>query len=77
MVGVGRIADLQAADHGRERVDDLVVAAAAGEDARLRDARLAVVHQRRELQAFDGGREIGVVEDDRGRLPAELEAARA
>ena len=59
---------------GRERVDDLVVVGAAGEDAGLRDARLAVVHERRELQALHRRGEVGVVEDDRGRLAAELEA---
>ena len=72
-----RVADAQRADHLDERVDDLVVTLAAGEDARLRDARLAVVHERRELEAFDGRGEVGVVEDDRGRLAAELEAVRA
>ena len=72
--GLGRVADREAADHRRHRVDDLVVARPAGEDARLRDARLAVVHERRHLQALDRGREVGVVEDDRGRLAAELEA---
>src|SRR5205814_7577533 len=36
-------------------------------------AGLAVVHQRRELEPFDGLLEVGVVEDDRGRLAAELE----
>ena len=60
-----------------ERVDDLVVAVARREDAGLRDARLAVVHQRRSARA---GRAVassrfGVVEDDRGRLAAELERA--
>src|ERR671911_2436906 len=54
------------ADHARHRIDDLVVAVAAGEDARLRDARLTVVHERRELEALDRGGEVGVVEDDRG-----------
>ena len=72
--GVGRVADREAADHRRDRVDDLVVTAPAGEDAGLRDARLAVVHERRHLQALDRGREVGVVEDDRRRLAAELEA---
>ena len=65
---------VEAADHRRQRVDDLVVALAAGEDARLRNARLAVVHQRRDLEPLDRGGEVGVVEDDRGRLAAELEA---
>src|SRR6266542_6065527 len=69
-----RIADRELADHARHGVDDCVVAVAAGADARLRDARLAVVHERGELEPLDGGREISVVEDDRSRLPAELEA---
>ena len=72
---VGRVADLEPTDHRRQRLDDLVVALARRQDAGLRDAGLTVVHQRRELQALDGGAEIGVVEDDRRRLPAELEAA--
>src|SRR5829696_5536738 len=69
-----RVADGERADHARQRVDHLVVAIAAGEDPRLRDAGLTVVHERRELQPFDGGGEIRVVQDDRGRLATELEA---
>ena len=57
-----------------ERLDDFVVALAAREDAGLRDARLTVVHERRELEPVHRGFEVGVVEDDRGRLAAELEA---
>src|SRR5436190_7153637 len=69
-----RVTDGERADHARHRVNDLVVAIAAGEDARLRDAGLTVVHERRELQPFDGGGEIRVIENDRGRFAAELEA---
>src|SRR5215471_15893220 len=58
----------------RERAHHLVVTVAAGEDARLRDAGLPVVHQRSELQPLDRSGQVGVVEDDRGRLAAELEA---
>ena len=61
------------ADHGAEGVDHLVVALPGCEDAGLGDACLAVVHERRHLEAVHGGGQVGVVEDDGGRLAAELE----
>ncbi len=72
--GVGGVADRHRAHRLGQRVDDPVVAAAAGEDAGLGDARLAVVHERGEPQARHRGVEVGVVEHDRGRLAAQLEA---
>ena len=73
--GVGRVADRHAAYGLGERAGHLVVAGARGEDPGLRDARLAVVHQRGELQPAHRGIEVGVVTDDRGRLAAELQRA--
>ena len=59
-----------------QRLDHLVVAGAAGEDAGLGDARLAVVHDARSGSSSGIERvDVGVVEDDRGRLAAELEGA--
>ena len=71
---VGGIAHLQTGHHLRERVDDLVVLALADQNAGLRHARLPVVHQAGHLQMLDGVIDVGVIEDDRRRLAAQLEA---
>ena len=60
----------------RERVDDLVVAVARHEDAALRAADLAVVHQAGLHELVEHRVvELDVVEHDRRRLAAELEGA--
>ena len=74
--GDGRVvgvADRHRADAGGERVDELLVARTRGEDAGLRRARLTVVQQARHDQVLQLGLDVDVVEQDRGRLAAELE----
>ena len=74
-LGIEWSPDLRRRHGGPERVDDVVVAGARREDAGLRDAGLTVVHDRVRQQAGDRGGEVGVVEDDRRRLPTEFERA--
>src|SRR5215207_3314817 len=74
-LGVERVAHLHRCRRGGDGIDDVVVARPRGEDAGLRDARLAVVHDRVRHESGDGRLEVGVVEDDRGRLATELERA--
>ena len=51
-VGVERIADIQRLRHGREEVDDLVIAPAGSEDPRAGETRLAGVEQGRGEQSL-------------------------
>ena len=71
---VGGIADLQARHHVGQRVDNLIAAPLADQDAGLSYAGLPVVHQACGLQFPDRLTDVGVVENDRRRLAAELEA---
>ncbi len=65
---------LQARHHRGQRVDELVVTAFADQDAGLRDAGLAVVHQAGRFQPGHRLVDVGVVEDDRRRLAAQFQA---
>ncbi len=56
-----------------KRVDELVVDPVLDEHPVRRDARLAGVSELAEHRAGDGLVEVGVVEDDEGRVAAELE----
>ena len=78
-VAVQGVADGGAGDQVREGLDDLVVAAARGQDAGAEEAHLAVVGQRGREQRLPDVRqvEVGVVEDDRGGLATEFEGDRA
>src|SRR6202035_645223 len=60
---VGGIANLQARHHVGQRVDNLIAAPLADQDAGLRHAGLAVVHQARGLQALDRPLDVCVVDD--------------
>jgi hypothetical protein len=71
---IGGITDLQARHHLRERVDHLVVAAFANQDPGLQHTALPVVHQPGRLQSRDGAVDVGVIEDDRRGLAAQLQA---
>ena len=77
--GVGRVADLHAArPSSPSGVDDLVVAARG--EARMRvwaTQAWPLFMSDANLRPSIGGGEVGVVEDDGGRLAAELEAAPA
>ena len=57
-----------------QRVHDLLVAVARGEDAGLGDARLAVVHEGVGHEHGNGLGQVDVVEQHGRRLPAQLEA---
>ena len=70
--GVAHLHGGHARDDG---VDDLGVARAGRQDAGLRDAGLPVVHDGVGQQRGDGRRQVGVVEDDGGRLATQLERA--
>ena len=71
-----RVADLHArASAAASASTDLVVARPRREDAGLRDAGLAVVHDAAGSSAGDRAVDVGVVEHDRRRLAAELERA--
>ena len=70
---VKRIADCERAREAAENLEDLVIARARGKHPRADVARLAVVQHRRAEQGLGGPDEVGVVEDDRGGLAAELE----
>ena len=61
----------------RERVDDLVVALADRGCGSARRTPARCSSGRPNLRSCDGAVEVGVVEDDRGGLAAELEAAPA
>ena len=67
------VADLDALDAGDHLLDELVVDLLVHQHARPGLADLALVHEGAEERAEGGGVEVGVVEDDVGRLAAELE----
>ncbi len=73
--GVRGIAHGEPAHHPHQRVDGFVITAARSENPGLGNARLAVVHQRGHFQPTNSGSEVGVLQDDRGGLAAEFEAA--
>ena len=68
-----RVADGELLDRGGERGDEVVIDLRPGEHARGRGAVLARVPVARDLHAFDGGLDVGVVEDEHGSLAAELQ----
>ncbi len=70
---IGRITDLQARHHLRERVDHLVVAAFTNQDPGLQHTPLPVVHQPGCLQSRDGAVDVRVIENDRCGLAAQLQ----
>ncbi len=70
---VERIADPHPADHLRRDPLHLVHARSRNEHPRVGEAGLSVVEETRLDRAGDGAREIGVVEDDGGRLAAQFE----
>ena len=60
--------------HGRHQVgEQVVVDGRAGDDPGGRGAVLAGVEEAADLDALDDGGQVGVVEDDHGRLAAQLE----
>ena len=67
------VADLQRGDRCLEAIEERVVHGVLDEDPIRRDARLAGVAELAHDRARDGRVEIGVVEDDEGRVAAELE----
>src|SRR5580704_12522536 len=73
--GVHGVTDLHGGYARDHRVDDLGVAGTRCEDPRLRDASLPVVHDGVGQQCRDRRGQIGVIENDRRRLAAELERA--
>src|SRR5258705_10150991 len=70
---IGRITDLQARHHLRERVDHFVVAAFTNQDPGLQHTPLPVVHQPRCLQSRDGAVDVRIIENDRCGLAAQLQ----
>src|SRR5581483_6111335 len=72
-LGVEGVADDLVAQLLGDALGHLVVAVAGGEDAGLGHARLAVDEDGAAEKSGDGLVEVGVVEDDGGRLAAQLE----
>ena len=72
-LGVERIAGAQVGDGGGEGFEEFVIEAVLHEDARARGAHLPLVVVNAGGGATHGALEVGVSEDDVGRLAAEFE----
>ena len=72
--GIGTRADLHRRDAGRELVGEAVIDAVLHQDAVGADAGLTAIAELGDEHAFDRKVEIGVIEDDEGRVAAELQA---
>ena len=73
VLALGRVADLDRLDGRNELLQELVVDLGAGDDPRGGGAVLPRVPVAGDLDALGHGGRVGVVEDDHGRLAAELE----
>ena len=72
--GIERVADLQFGHFVGQPVDDLVVSTSGDEHAGQRRARLAIEEHARVDHRGNRAIEVDIVEEDRRRLAAELEA---
>ncbi|MPL75524.1 hypothetical protein SDC9_21348 [bioreactor metagenome] len=73
--GLETVADVQLGDRGGQLLGEGVIDPGLHIDAVRADAGLAVVAELRHHRALDRGVEIGVVEDDEGRVAAKLHRA--